>query len=417
MRAATQTHTTDAIRILDVGRDITVHAAGALPSLLEPGDLVVVNDAATLPASIAARTRDGAFVELRLAGQTGDVRFHAALLGAGDYRVRTEDRPAPPRVQPGDELTIGEGLGARVVALSSFSERFVEIELLAVSTDEVWRLLYELGRPVQYAHVPEPLALWDVQNVWAARPWAVEMPSAGRAIRGATLAALAVRGIPVVAITHAAGLSATGDPRIDCRLPLPERYEVSEGTARAIRETKARGGRVIAIGTSVVRALESTGGTAGAGTTSLLIGMATRLAVVDAILTGVHEVDTSHFALLGAFAKAPVLAAALDTAEKAGLLGHELGDAWLVWRDPSIGSHDVPAGVVEPARLTRLALFLRPPAEAEDIEAARERRARDTERARGMGHNTTVFVERAADHGELRLVDARTLALQTLPAR
>jgi S-adenosylmethionine:tRNA ribosyltransferase-isomerase len=167
------------------------------------------------------------------------------------------------------------------------------------------------------------------------------MPSAGRALRAETLLALRRRGVEIAVVTHAAGLSATGDPAIDARLPLPERFEVPDETARAVLRAKARGGRVLAIGTSVVRALESAaheatrsgaGPIAGlAGTTQLLLHPGTQRLVVDGLLTGVHESDTTHFGLLGAFASRGVLDAALRRAEHHGLLGHEFGDAWLVW--------------------------------------------------------------------------------------
>ncbi len=320
--------------------------AGSFPELLEPGDLVVVNDAATLPASLPARDAEGAVIELRLVGALDPegpaVRFTAALLGSGDHGMRTEDRPLPPRVAVGDRLRIGGELVARVLAVAPFSARLVDLELSASGTEDpaaVWAALYRIGRPVQYAHVPRPLALWDVQNAWAARPWAVEMPSAGRALRSETLLALRRRGIEVTSITHAAGLSATGDAAIDARLPLPERFEVPEVAARAIARTKARGGRVVAIGTSVVRALESAarlsqGGPlrAASGTTELLLGPSTPLRVVDGLLTGVHESDTTHFTLLGAFASRPVLDAALVATDRLGFVGHELGDLWLVWQ-------------------------------------------------------------------------------------
>ena len=352
MRPAAEPRATAAIRLLVVdgeGGAPTAHPASALPGLLEPGDLVVVNDAATLPATLPARAASGAFVELRLVGAidpgAGAVTFRAALLGAGDHRTRTEDRPPPPRVAIGDVLRVGDELEARVLASAAFSERLVDVALTTATSAEpasVWSALYRLGRPVQYAHVPRPLALWDVQNAWAGRPWAVEMPSAGRSLGIGTLLALRRRGVEIATVTHAAGLSATGDPAIDARLPFPERFEVPEATARAVLRAKARGARVIAVGTSVTRALESAAARSGAGrlhaasgTTELLLGPTTRLAVVDALLTGVHESDTTHFQLLGAFADHAVLEAALATAEQAGSLGHELGDTWLVWRDPT----------------------------------------------------------------------------------
>lgn len=166
------------------------------------------------------------------------------------------------------------------------------------------------------------------------------MPSAGRALHNQTLLALRRRGIEVVSVTHAAGLSSTGDPATDARLPLPERFEVTEATVHAVARTKARGGRVVAVGTSVVRALESAarlshGGPlrAATGITDLILRADAELHVADALLTGVHESDTTHFMLLGAFASRPVLDAALKAAEREGFLGHELGDTWLVWRE------------------------------------------------------------------------------------
>jgi S-adenosylmethionine:tRNA ribosyltransferase-isomerase len=338
---------------------LEARSAGSFPALLRPGDLVVLNDAGTLPASLGAETVSGEQVEIRLVSAIdpgiGTVRFMAALLGSGDYRTRTEERPPPPRIAAGEILRIGRELIARVLAVSSFSDRLVDVELaiapagrIAEAHDvaAIWAALYRVGKPVQYAHVSRPLALWDVQNAWASRPWAVEMPSAGRALRNDTLVALRRRGIEIASITHAAGLSSTGDPAIDARLPLPERFEVGERAVRAIARTRARGGRVIAVGTSVVRALESAARLSADGTllpasgiTDLLLGPGAHLAVVDALLTGVHESDTTHFVLLGAFARRAVLEAALATAEREGFLGHELGDAWLVWRDRTLPDH------------------------------------------------------------------------------
>lgn len=346
MRAANAPRSAKDVRILVV--DGTSGATRVVPStelaeLFEPGDLLVVNDAATLPASFAGRTAArGDEIELRLVAQTGDRRWTVALLGSGDWRIRTEDRPPPPPVAVGDRIFLGEGLVARTVGLRPESPRLVEIELGLGLGDrgdsplsEVWAALYRAGRPVQYAHVAEPLALWDVQNVYAARPWAVEMPSAGRVLRMETLLELRRCGVEIARVTHAAGLSSIGDAALDSLLPLPERYEVTEETWEAIARTRNRGGRVVAIGTSVTRALEG-GARQGlrAGVTALRIRRGMRRAIVDAVLTGVHDVDTSHHALLGAFVSEEALARTLSSAEAEGLLGHEMGDACLVWGEP-----------------------------------------------------------------------------------
>ncbi|AKU98654.1 S-adenosylmethionine:tRNA ribosyltransferase-isomerase [Labilithrix luteola] len=346
MSPATSPRPVAAMRLLVVdGSTGTLGVADArtFPELLAPGDLVVVNDAATLPASFAARTAAGEPVELRLAGRAAEgsePRFVAALLGAGDYRTRTEVRPLPPLIASGARLFVGDELVAHVTGHSSISERLVELHFSVAEGSEadVWAAIYRAGRPVQYAHVPEPLALWDVQNVYAFEPWAVEMPSAGRLFRAETFGALKARGIAIARVTHAAGLSSTGDPKIDEALPLPERWRVPEETVRLVEATHARGGRVLAVGTSVVRALESASAgttlTAGEGITHLKLGPGARRTVVDGVVTGVHEADTTHYALLGAFASAKVLENALVLAEHEDLLGHEFGDACLVWGSP-----------------------------------------------------------------------------------
>jgi S-adenosylmethionine:tRNA ribosyltransferase-isomerase len=312
--------------------------SSALPTLFRAGDVLVVNDAATLPASLSGRTERGESVELRLVAGAGERRWSVVLFGEGDHHTRTEDRPPPPELGEGDRIELGASLVATLVARRPESPRLVDVELTtgpATSAADVWAAIYRVGKPVQYAHVPRPLELWDVQNVYAGRPWALEMPSAGRVLTGAALRELGRRDVEVVSVTHAAGLSSTGDPALDALLPLPEQYEVLPETWEAIARARARGGRVVAIGTSAARALEG-GARLGtrSGITDLRIGGSTRRAVVDAVLTGVHEVDTSHFALLSAFADRRLLLRAIEQASSQGLLGHEFGDACLVWGQP-----------------------------------------------------------------------------------
>jgi S-adenosylmethionine:tRNA ribosyltransferase-isomerase len=312
---------------LDTGSErLADHGLPELPSLLRRGDLLVVNDAATLPASLFANSRFGT-IELRLCGPAGERgTWPAVAFGDGDWRQRTEDRPAPPPLHKGDGVEFAQGLRAVVEGVSDRSPRLLELRFLC-ERDAFWRLLYAAGRPVQYSHLVGPLSLWHVQTPFAARPWAVEMPSASRGIGTRLLQALGESGIGVAAVTHAAGLSATGDPLLDAALPLPERYEVGEATRRAVDATRSRGGRVVAAGTSVVRALESSARDgASAGSTDLRIAPDTELRVVDGLLTGIHEPGTSHFELTRAFASAPLLDAARQHAERSGYLGHEFGD-------------------------------------------------------------------------------------------
>jgi S-adenosylmethionine:tRNA ribosyltransferase-isomerase len=310
---------------------------GDLRALLRKHDLLVVNDAATLPASLHGVTESGALIEARLAGERGDGSWRAVLMGAGDWRQRTEERPPPPAVGAGEVLRFA-GLRATVTSVDEASPRLVSL-VFDAHEGALWRALYRAGRPVQYAHTAAPLALWQVQTAYAARPWAAEAPSAGFALTWDLLLDLRRRGVGIGRVTHAAGLSSTGDGELDGRLPLAERYEVTADTVRAIESARERGGRVVAVGTTAARALEGAAANdegrlvARQGMTELLLGPHARRNVVDGIVTGVHDPGTSHFALLEAFAPRALLKRALAFAEAHGYRGHEFGDAILILGD------------------------------------------------------------------------------------
>ena len=307
-----------------------------LPGHLRPFDLLVMNDAATLPASLPFRLEDDPReLELRLAGYGGDaITWWAVLFGPGDWHIPTEHRPAPPRVMAGDTLWIGP-LSASVLQVSSISSRLVRIRF-EQDAEHLYRELYRLGRPVQYSYVRQELDLWDVQTRYGARPWALEMPSAGRPLTWDILARARETGVRFASLTHAAGLSATGDLVLDAALPLPERYDLPHRTVEAIDFARESGGRVIAVGTSVVRALEgnaiANGGClrAGSGMVDLVLGPESTLQIVDGLLTGIHEQGTSHFALMEAFVSRARLEPALRYAEGQGFLQHEFGDSMLI---------------------------------------------------------------------------------------
>ena len=212
-----------------------------LPRLVRPADVVVVNDAATLPASFAGRTADGQELEVRLAGANEDGTWSAVLLGPGDWRQRTEDRPAPPTLAIGTQIAFGPGLAARVTEVSALSSRLVSLAFGSAGST-LWSALYRLGRPVQYSYLRAALALWDVQPFFASRPWAYEPASAGLALSAQVMDGLRGAGAIIASVTHAAGLSSTGDPAIDAALPLRERYDVPEAD-RAGGARGARGGR------------------------------------------------------------------------------------------------------------------------------------------------------------------------------
>jgi S-adenosylmethionine:tRNA ribosyltransferase-isomerase len=306
--------------------------------LLEPSDVVVVNDAATIPGSVFGATRDGAPFELRLLSLP-DARGEAdaAVLGAGDWHTPTEKRAAPPSLAAGAPLVVS-GLAARVVRVDGARRVRVAFE---GDRDAAVLRLYRTGKPVQYAHITEPLPLWEVQNVYASEPWAAEMPSAGRPLDFAALDALRKRGIAVVRLTHGAGLSSIGDGALDASLPWVERYRIPKETADAVNAAA----RVIAVGTSVVRALESSARASGEvraeeATTDLRIDRhwrssstidgSHRLRAVHGLLTGMHDATTSHADLLAAFVSPARLTEASEWAASRGFLGHELGDSCLI---------------------------------------------------------------------------------------
>ncbi|MCW7540920.1 S-adenosylmethionine:tRNA ribosyltransferase-isomerase [Aquabacterium sp. A7-Y] len=311
-----------------------------LSELLRRGDLLVANDAATLPASLQGRhVASGRAIEVRLAGRDSLApdevrRFTAVVFGAGDHRLRTEDRPPPPALRPGDRLQLGP-LSARVARLLAHP-RLIDLQFDGTPA-QVWAGLARHGRPVQYAHVPAPLRLWDVWTAFAAPPVAFEAPSAGFALDWATIAGLRRRGVGFATLTHAAGLSSTGDPVLDARLPLDEAYHIPTETVLAIEATRRRLGRVVAIGTTVVRALEHAAGEdgrvrPGAGTATQRVGPHSLLRVVDALLSGTHEPGTSHYQLLQAFTDPATLQRADELLERRGFRTHEFGDSLLVWR-------------------------------------------------------------------------------------
>ena len=175
-------------------------------------------------------------------------RFIALAFGAGDYRIPTEDRRPPPSLQAGDRLELGP--------LSAFIERLAGHPRLPIirfegDMDAVWAGIASHGRPVQYAHVPEPLALWDVWTNLAARPVAFEPPSAGLPLTWRLVSEWRRRGAELVTLTHAAGLSSTGDHALDCQLPFDEPFSIPKRSAAAINRAKTQGRRIVAIGTTV----------------------------------------------------------------------------------------------------------------------------------------------------------------------
>ena len=325
--------------VVDAQRNLIHVPRSAFVEFLRPDDLVIANDAATLPASLAGvHQPTGKTIEVRLAGRPSldpsDVnRFSAVVFGEGDFHVRTEDRPMPPPLMRGDTLVLGP-LRATLEKLWGHP-RLVEL-VFAGTADEVWAGLASHGRPIQYSHMQTSLELWDVWTRIAGPPVAFEPPSAGFVLDWHVLSAIREHQAGFATITHAAGISSTGDEDLDRLLPFDEPYRIPLTTVKAVELTRRRGGRIIALGTSVVRALEDAANEdghlrSGEGLAKGRIGPATRLQVVDAILSGTHEPGTSHYELLRAFLEDSTLERTTRELDARGYRTHEFGDSVLIF--------------------------------------------------------------------------------------
>src|SRR5258708_24617619 len=277
--------------VVDQNRRIDHMLRASFVEYLHADDLVIANDAATLPASLqGVHIATGDSIEVRLAGRPSlhpeDMNyFSAVVFGAGDFHTRTEDRLAPTHLAAGDQIILGP-LRGTIEKLLGYT-RLVLLRFEGTA-DHVWAGLARPGRPIQYAHVTTPLELWDVWTRIAGPPVAFEPPSAGFALDWHALSQMRDRGIEFETITHAAGISSTGDEELDRLLPLDEPYRIPEVTSRAIQRTKRQGCHIVAVGTTVVRALEHATTQdghvrAGAGVSPQAIGPSSHLRVVDTI--------------------------------------------------------------------------------------------------------------------------------------
>jgi S-adenosylmethionine:tRNA ribosyltransferase-isomerase len=183
--------------------------------------------------------------------------------------------------------------------------------------------LRRYGEPIRYGYVRERWPLADYQNVYATTPGSAEMPSAGRPFTRELIAQLAAEGVQMTTLTLHTGVSSPErhEP------PYAEQYEVPEVAARQVARAS---GRVIAVGTTVVRALETTGGEAGCGWTDLVVGPERPVTVVDGLITGWHEPEASHLQMLEAVAGPELLRRSYGEALRSGYRWHEFGDSHLI---------------------------------------------------------------------------------------
>ena len=309
----------DGVRLLvsrrSTGR-ISHHAFGDLPDLLLPGDLLVVNDTGTLPAQV----RVGRELAVHFSTAEPDGAWLVEL------RVMTDKISLPN----------GPGCPGQVISMPGGAA----LTLDRVVTGRLWRArlsvavvpyLLRYGVPIRYSYVSRDWPLADYQTVFARRPGSAEMPSASRPFTPAVVTELAARGVLIAPLTLHTGVSSleAGED------PYPEPYDVPPATARLVGHVRAHGGRVIAAGTTVVRALETAARpdgsvAAAAGWTSHVVTPQTGVRAVDGLLTGLHEPRSSHLRMLAAFAGPQLLSRCYDEAITAGYLWHEFGDLHLL---------------------------------------------------------------------------------------
>jgi S-adenosylmethionine:tRNA ribosyltransferase-isomerase len=303
--------------------EISHRRARDLPAVLAPGDLLVVNTSATLPAALAATRADGTELDLHLStpDPAGDGRRWIVELRR--HRARFRDGRA------GETLRLPAGGRATLLApyLSGARLWVADLRLL----EPLLPYLARHGRPIRYRHTRGEWPLEHYQTVFATEPGSAEMPSAGRPFTAELLTALVARGVAVAPLVLHTGVSSqeTGE------LPYPERYSVPRATARLVNATRAGRGRVIAVGTTVVRALETVAQPDGSvepgrGWTNLVVTPERGVRAVDGLLTGWHEPTSTHLQLLEAMAGRALISRSYAAALAHGYLWHEFGDTHLI---------------------------------------------------------------------------------------
>jgi S-adenosylmethionine:tRNA ribosyltransferase-isomerase len=291
-----------------------------LPRFLSAGDLLVVNNSATLPAALQARLGELP-VELRLSTLADD--------GTWLVELRTSEHQPLRRPPIGARLELPEGADVELLAPYAGGERFAVARLNLGEPADAY--LRRHGFPIHYGYVPQRWPLAAYQTVFALEPGSAEMPSAGRPFSAELVTALIARGILMAPVTLHTGVSSPehGEP------PYPERYRVPEATARLVNAVHGWQGRVIAVGTTVVRALETVAApegtlSEGQGWSSLVVTPERGLLAVDGLLTGWHEPGSSHVQLLEAAAGAELLEDSYRAAVAQGYRWHEFGDLHLI---------------------------------------------------------------------------------------
>lgn len=315
----------DSIRLLVAHAGGIEHTRfGHLGTFLSPGDLVVVNTSGTLAAAIDGTRADGRPVTVHFSTELDDGNWVVEVRPPGQASGPVPD------ARPGERITLPDGI--RLVLHAPHPDGQARLWRAGIGLEGgVPAFLERHGRPIRYSYVPQPYPLAAYQTVFAREPGSAEMPSAGRPFTAELVTELATRGIGVAPVTLHTGVSSqdVGEP------PQPERFRVPESTARQVNMTRAWGGRVVAVGTTVTRALESATDGVGVvrerrGWTDLVLGPARPAQVVNGLVTGWHAPGASHLKLLEAVAGAPLVERAYAEAVRARYLWHEFGDSCLL---------------------------------------------------------------------------------------
>ncbi|HEX4904595.1 MAG TPA: S-adenosylmethionine:tRNA ribosyltransferase-isomerase [Acidimicrobiales bacterium] len=319
--------TRDAVRMLVAHRSTNelVHSTFALlPHFLRPGDLVVINTSGTIAAALDATADDGTRVAVHLSTQLDDHRWVVEPRRVDGRATARWSGGSPPR-----HLFLGAGAHLELLAPYRDSDRLWVAVLALPQPPLTWLAVH--GRPIRYGYVDRPWPLSMYQNVYVTEPGSAEMPSAGRPFTPEVITRLVAKGVgvtPLVLHTGVASLEAD-------ELPYPERVTVPAVTAMRVNATRASGGRVVAVGTTVVRALESAVGDDGVvdaidGWTDLVITPERGVRAVDGLLTGWHEPEASHLLMLEAITGRDLLERSYDASLAEGYLWHEFGDVHLI---------------------------------------------------------------------------------------
>jgi S-adenosylmethionine:tRNA ribosyltransferase-isomerase len=292
--------------------EIRHHHFEDLPALVRPGDLLVVNNSATLPAAVP--TRQG-------------LRVHfSSTRPDGSWLVELRDRDKPFLGEvPGG---IGDLPGKGPLRLERrFGKR---LWVTRPAIDSVPDYLARHGRPIRYSYVDRAWPLNAYQTAFATVPGSAEMPSAARPFTPEIVTRLVSAGVGIAPLTLHTGVASLESDED----PYPEWFEVSDYTARNVNAAKESGGRVIAVGTTAVRALESAvvdgEVVAASGHTDRLISPANPVQVVDGLLTGFHEPRSTHLSMLEALTDTDLLRDSYTAAIEARYLWHEFGDVHLI---------------------------------------------------------------------------------------